>query len=140
MAVQIKRSSVAGTLSLTPLIDVVFLLLIFFLVTSEFEEEERRLDIVLPTATSAVPMVGKPREIVIDVDAEGQVYLRGREMTLERLEELVRAAVDNNPTNQSAVIRADRKASFQPVVSVMDICNRTGVVDYSVTTLEGPQG
>jgi biopolymer transport protein ExbD len=56
------------------------------------------------------------------------------------LEELVRAAVDNNPTNQSAVIRADRKASFQPVVSVMDICNRTGVVDYSVTTLEGPQG
>ena len=52
----IKRSRVASTLSLTPLIDVVFLLLIFFLVTSEFEEEERRLDIVLPTATSAVPM------------------------------------------------------------------------------------
>ena len=51
-----KRSSVASTLSLTPLIDVVFLLLIFFLVTSEFEEEERRLDIVLPSATSAVPM------------------------------------------------------------------------------------
>ena len=45
-----KRSSVASTLSLTPLIDVVFLLLIFFLVTSEFEEEERRLDIVLPSA------------------------------------------------------------------------------------------
>ncbi|MEM6364479.1 MAG: biopolymer transporter ExbD, partial [Planctomycetota bacterium] len=48
MAVEIKRSNVAGTLSLTPLIDVVFLLLIFFLVTSEFEDEERRLDIVLP--------------------------------------------------------------------------------------------
>ena len=66
MAIEIKRSSAAGTLSLTPLIDVVFLLLIFFLVTSEFEDEERRLDIVLPNATSAVPMVGEPREGAID--------------------------------------------------------------------------
>ena len=140
MAVQIKRSSVAGTLSLTPLIDVVFLLLIFFLVTSEFEEEERRLDIVLPTATSAVPMVGKPREIVIDIDEEGEVYMRGQKTTLEDLECLLKASVAQNPTNQSAVIRADRSTSFQPVVSVMDICNRTGISDYSVTTQEGPEG
>jgi len=139
MAVQIKRSSVAGTLSLTPLIDVVFLLLIFFLVTSEFEEEERRLDIVLPTATTAVPMVGKPREIVIDIDQAGEVYLRGQPTTLEELERLLKAAVASNPTNQSAVIRADRGASFQPVVSVMDVCNRTGISDYSVTTMEGPE-
>jgi biopolymer transport protein ExbD len=138
MAVEIKRSSVAGTLSLTPLIDVVFLLLIFFLVTSEFEEEERRLDIVLPTATTAVPMIGKPKEIVIDVDREGELYLRGQKTSLEELERLLKANVAQNPTNQSAVIRADRETSFQPVVSVMDICNRTGIADYSVTTQEGP--
>lgn len=136
MAVQIKRSSVAGTLSLTPLIDVVFLLLIFFLVTSEFEEEERRLDIVLPTATSAVPMVGKPREIIIDINQQGEVFLRGQQTSIEDLEQLLRAAVASNPTNQSAVIRADREASFQPVVSVMDVCNKTGISDYSVTTQE----
>lgn len=140
MTVQIKRSSVAGTLSLTPLIDVVFLLLIFFLVTSEFEEEERRLDIVLPTATSAVPMIGKPREIVIDIDEQGDVYMRGQKTTIEELEGLLKASVAQNPTNQSAVIRADRNTSFQPVVSVMDVCNRTGISDYSVTTQEGPEG
>ncbi|MEM6471836.1 MAG: biopolymer transporter ExbD [Planctomycetota bacterium] len=139
MAVQIKRSSVAGTLSLTPLIDVVFLLLIFFLVTSEFEEEERRLDIVLPTATSAVPMIGKPREIVIDIDSEGVVYLRGQETSIEDLEQQLKASVASNPTNQSAVIRADRQATFQPVVNVMDVCNRSGIADYSVTTQEGPE-
>ncbi|QEG02069.1 biopolymer transport protein ExbD [Stieleria maiorica] len=139
MAVQIKRSSVAGTLSLTPLIDVVFLLLIFFLVTSEFEEEERRLDIVLPTATSAVPMIGKPREIVIDIDKAGEIYLRGQATSLPDLEKLLKASVASNPTNQSAVIRADRESSFQPVVSVMDVCNRSGISDYSVTTLEGPE-
>ena len=139
MAVEIKRSSVAGTLSLTPLIDVVFLLLIFFLVTSEFEEEERRLDIVLPTATSAVPMTGKPKEIVIDIDDQGMVYLGGQATDFDELERLLKSAVAQNPTNQTAVIRADRSTAFQPVVTAMDLCNRTGISDYSVTTQEGPE-
>jgi biopolymer transport protein ExbD len=136
---KIRRSSVASTLSLTPLIDVVFLLLIFFLVTSEFEEEERRLDIVLPTATSAVPMTSKPREVVVDIDSDGVLYLSGRPTELDELHRLLQVAVSNNPTNQTVVIRADRATSFQPVVSVMDVCNRTGVSDYSVTTKEGPE-
>lgn len=132
-----KHSSVASTLSLTPLIDVVFLLLIFFLVTSEFEEEERRLDIVLPSATSATPMISKPREIVVDVDAGGSVYLSGQLTSLTELQRLLRIAVASNPTNQTVVIRADRATSFQPVVSVMDLCNKTGISDYSVTTQDG---
>jgi biopolymer transport protein ExbD len=140
MAIKLKRSTVAGTLSLTPLIDVVFLLLIFFLVTSEFEDEERRLDIVLPNATSAVPMTGQAREIIIDITAEGAIYLRGESTTLTQLEQLLRSAVASNPTNQTAVIRADKETPFQPVVSVMDICNKTGVSDYSVTTQEPPEG
>jgi|SRR6056297_1651075 len=138
MAIDIKRSSVANTLSLTPLIDVVFLLLIFFLVTSEFEDEERRLDIVLPSATSAVPMTSKPREIVVDVDAEGDIFMRGEPTSLDALQRLLQSAVASNPTNQAVVIRADRAAQFQPVVSVMDVCNRTGISDYSVTTQDGP--
>lgn len=140
MAVEIKRSSVASTLSLTPLIDVVFLLLIFFLVTSEFEDEERRLDIVLPSATSAMPMTSKPREVVVDIDSEGVLYLGGQATSLGELQRLLEAAVANNPTQQTVVIRADRETPFQPVVSVMDLCNRTGVRDYSVTTQEGPEG
>ncbi len=139
MAVKIKRSTAAGTLSLTPLIDVVFLLLIFFLVTSEFEEEERRLNIVLPEATSAVPMTGKPREIIVDIDANGKIYLGGQPTSIAELETLLRTAVAENPTDQTAVIRADQASTFQPVVSVMDVCNRTGISDYSVTTQEGPQ-
>ena len=140
MAVQVKRSTVAGTLSLTPLIDVVFLLLIFFLVTSEFEEQERRLDIELPVATSAVPMTSKPREIVVDINSSGEVFLGGKKTSLAVLQDLLTKAVADNPTNQTVVIRADQQSSFQPVVSVMDACNRTGVSDYSVTTTDGPEG
>ncbi len=135
-----KRASVANTLSLTPLIDVVFLLLIFFLVTSEFEEEERRLDILLPTASSAVPMTSKPREIVVDINADGELYLHGQATPLDQLQRLMTLAVSKNPTNQSVVIRADHRTSFQPVVTVMDLCNKTGISNYSVTTKEGLNG
>lgn len=140
MSVQIKRSSAAGTLSLTPLIDVVFLLLIFFLVTSRFDEEERRLPIELPVATSATPMTQKPREVVVDIDREGNLYAGGEAISADGLEALLRRAVANNPTNQTVVIRADAATSFQPVVSVMDLCNRAGVADYLTTTKEGPDG
>ena len=84
-------------------------------------------------------MTSKPREIVIDVNAEGTVFLRGQETSLDELDRLLRIAVTSNPTNQTVVIRADRDSTFQPVVSVMDICNKTGVSDYSVTTQDGPQ-
>ena len=137
---KIKRSTVASTLSLTPLIDVVFLLLIFFLVTSEFEDEERRLNIVLPTATSAVPMTSQPKEVIVDIDQQGALYLNGQQSNLQELEKWLTVAVANNPTNQSVVIRADRATAFQPVVSVMDVCNRTGIRDYTVTTQDGPDG
>jgi biopolymer transport protein ExbD len=139
MALKIKRSSDDANLSLTPLIDVVFLLLIFFLVTSQFENEERRIDIVLPSATSAAPMIGKVREIIIDIDSNGSIFMGGESMTVETLEGVLTEAVADNPTNQTVVIRADRSAEFQPVVSVMDVCNRTGIIDYSVTTQEGPK-
>lgn len=138
MAVSIKRSGVVANLSLTPLIDVVFLLLIFFLVTSRFEEEERRLDIVLPSATSAAPMIHRPREIVVDVDAQGNIYLRGQPTDYEELRRLLASAVVDHPIQQSVIIRADANARFQPVVNVMDLCNQTGIVDYSVTTRDAP--
>ena len=133
---KLTYTSSASTLSLTPLIDVVFLLLIFFLVTSEFENEEKRLNIVLPSATTAVPMISKPREIVIDIDREGTVFLSGQPTSLGELQKLLKVAAASNPTNQSVVIRADRSTAFQPVVNVMDLCNRSGISDYSVTTAD----
>lgn len=138
MAVKIRTSSTTTALSLTPLIDVVFLLLIFFLVTSEFEEEERTLDIELPTATSAIPMVGKPRSIIVDVDQSGDVFVGGNEVGVAELQQLLENAVSRNPAGQSVIIRADYRSQFQPVVSVMDVCNRSGVRDYTVTTKDQP--
>ena len=62
-------------LDLTPMIDVVFQLLIFFLVAAKFEEEERNMPLPLPQASEAMPRLAKPKEIFINVDQAGRILL-----------------------------------------------------------------
>ena len=67
MAVKIKQGRALAALSMTPLIDVVFLLLIFFLVATRFEQEDRELDVVLPSASEAKPMTVAPEELFVNI-------------------------------------------------------------------------
>lgn len=134
MTVRINRGTSLGSLSLTPLIDVVFLLLIFFLVASRFAQEDYELDVMLPSASEAQPLTVEPKELFINIDQHGEYYVDGRVMSPEEVEEVLRQAVANNPVNQSVVIRADRRVPFDYVVTVMNLCNRTGARDYSITT------
>jgi biopolymer transport protein ExbD len=134
MAVKIKKGSALSALSLTPLIDVVFLLLVFFLVTTRFAQEDYELAVVLPSASEAQPLIVEPKELFINIDEQGDYVVDGRIMTRDEVEEVLRQAVTNNPVNQSVVIRADKRVEFDYVVAIMNLCNRTGVRDYSVTT------
>lgn len=134
MAVTIRRSKALDSLNLTPLIDVVFLLLIFFLVATRFAQEDRELPVQLPSASSAMPMTMEPNELVINVDAEGVYTVRGLRIGLEQLEDTVRKAVADNPINQIVVIRADRTVALQAVVTVMDLCTKLKVPSYKIST------
>ena len=127
MAIELKQGRVLGALSLTPLIDVVFLLLIFFLVASRLSQEDRQLDIALPSAANAMPMTVMPQELVVNVDVQGRIYIDGVEIRLPDFEAMIKQRVVDNPTGQSVVIRADRRVQFQAPVDVMDICLKHGV-------------
>jgi biopolymer transport protein ExbD len=133
MAVKIRKGSALSALSLTPLIDVVFLLLVFFLVTTRFAQEDYELQVVLPAASEAQPLIVEPKELFVNIDDHGDYYVDGRVMTAEEVEEILRQAVADNPVHQSVVIRADKRVQFDYVVAVMNLCNRTGVRDFSVT-------
>jgi biopolymer transport protein ExbD len=109
------------------LIDVVFLLLIFFLVASRLSQEDRQLDIALPSAANAVPMTVLPQELVVNVDVQGRIYIDGVQIGLQQFDKMIRQRVVDNPTGQSVVIRADRRVPFQAPVDVMDICLKHGV-------------
>jgi biopolymer transport protein ExbD len=137
MAVQVKSSQALSALNLTPLIDVVFLLLVLFLVASRLSEEDRKLDVVLPSAGSAQPMTAEPREIIVSVDQAGKFFLDAKMVSEQELKRILERAVADNPAQQSVIIRGDRRAAFQYVVTIMDLCNQAGVTNYSVTTAEG---
>jgi len=134
MPVQIKKSAALSQLSMTPLIDVVFLLLIFFLVATRFAEEERELDLLLPDASAAEPLTSKPRELFINIDEEGQYYVSGQILEIEELHPILEAAYVNNPGRASVVIRADRRVRLDPVVAAIDACKRAKIRDYRLTT------
>lgn len=134
MAVKIRKGTALSSLSLTPLIDVVFLLLVFFLVTTRFAQEDYELDVVLPAASEAQPLIAEPRELFVNIDQHGDYVVDGRVMTRDEVADVLRRAVANNPVNQSVIIRADRRVQFDYVVAIMNLCNRVGVRDYSVTT------
>ena len=135
MTVQFKRGQVVSALSLTPLIDVVFLLLIFFLVASRLSQEDRELDIPLPSAANAMPMTVVPQELVVNIDQAGDMYINGQVVDSAQFETLLRQAIADNPLGQEVIIRADRRVALQTPVNVMDTCLKCGA-PYSLSIAE----
>ena len=135
MAVRLKTNSSFWVINLTPLIDVIFLLLIFFLVAARLDQSERQMDVPLPSAASALPMVSEPNELVVNIDQTGNYIVSGNRLDADGVERAIRQALADNPTNLAVMIRAHRAVEFQVPVTVMDICLRCNA-GYSVSIAE----
>ena len=139
MAVHIRKSRVLESISLTPLIDVVFLLLVFFLVATRFAEEDRQLDIKLPTAGDAQPLAMKPDGIELNIDEVGTYYLgAGRALSAAEVEQALAVAAVNNPLSQTVVIRAHQGCRWNDVARAMSICYRAGLKDVKTSVEDRP--
>lgn len=134
MAVRIKQGTSLGVLNMTPLIDVVFQLLLFFLVATRFAAEDRELDVMLPAASEAKPLIAQPRELFVNIDHQGQYFIQGKIVSGDEVEHILRQAAVDNPANQSVIIRADRRVQLDAAVFVMNACNKAGIFDYTLTT------
>jgi len=131
-----KEADFRVSIELMPLIDMVFLLLIFFLVATTFHQEEREMQIALPVANAAGPMSANLREIIINVDREGHIIVGGRTIAPDELRELVEGRVKVNP-EQKVAVRGDRGTAYANVVCVLDICKAAGIQQpYLDTILE----
>lgn len=120
-------------IDLTPVIDVVFLLLIFFLVATRYDQEERELDVILPEVTQAQPLSMTP-ELVINVLRDGTYRVVQAEYRDDQLMALIAEAHRNNP-HQSALIRGDGETALKHAVRVMGFCNEVGM-DYRIAALQ----
>ena len=116
-------------LDLTPLIDVVFLLLIFFMVSTVFVDFKRRMDISLPSSKSSLSD-SQPKVIKIEVTFDKQIFLNGKKVKLGGLE-LAIAKIDSGKKN-AAIIRADKNLPYGDVIKIMGMLQSARILDISV--------
>jgi biopolymer transport protein ExbD len=138
MAIKINKGRGMMQLPVVPLVDTLFNLLIFFLVATKVAEAERELDVLLPEASEAQPLSSRPREMIINMDKDGNYFLTNRQVTLHQLDQILKAASVNNPGRASVVIRADRRCRWEFVVAAINSCKKARIRDYRVTTRDPP--
>ena len=119
-------------LNLTPMIDVVFLLIIFFMAASKFAEVEADIELRLPEVTAAGPMSSAPKQRVVTVEQDGGLQLDGVAITLEGLTSQLSAAHQEYP-QLSVVIRGDAASAFQHVASALAACKDAQISDLGIT-------
>ena len=123
-----------GVPNMMPLIDVVFLLLIFFLMASRFEREEREMKVALPEVAEAQPLA-MTQELVINITSEGKYVVAQHEYTEDQLGAMLEQARKNNP-HQTVLIRGDGRAAWKYGVRVMGLCNKAKIENYRVAVLQ----
>ncbi|SFJ07229.1 ExbD/TolR family protein [Planctomicrobium piriforme] len=114
------------TLILTPMVDIVMLIMIFFMVSTEFRRRESQYEIQLPKVTDAKPLTPLPDELVVNVTDDGTIYIGTEKKTIEELEAEIRAAHERY-AEQVVVIRGDGEGRYQNVMTVLNLCKRTGI-------------
>lgn len=133
MLIQAEEANNTISIELTPMIDMVFLLLIFFLVATTFRQEEREMQIALPFAASAAPISSILQDLIINIDHEGKIVLGGRTLNADELRTVVISAVEKNP-EQKITVRGDRGTAYANIVTVLDICKEAGIQEPFLDT------
>lgn len=121
-------------LNITPLIDVVFLLLIFFMVSTTFERESE-INITLPEASKELTEA-KPDAISVAIDSRSRIYVNGRALINSQLSTIKQAIYEalGNLTDVPIIISADAETNHQSVVKVMDAARQLGLVRITFAT------
>lgn len=127
-------------IGLIALIDCIFFLLMFFMVATTFKQQEgqreqRQLPIVLPQSEAALRGMGAaPQEpLVIGIDARGNLFVDEQPVSVQALHDRLRAVARTNP-GRAVRIEGDRRASYQQVVHVLDLCGFEGLTQVSLRT------
>ena len=131
MALRTSASEELPSINLTPMIDVVFLLIIFFMVGTQFNEQERQIEVSIPNAGELNTMLAPPPRREIAVTAEGAILLDQQQFSVDELTARLKSMRLQFP-DLRVVVRADGRAEHQAVAAVYGAVSRAGVADMSI--------
>jgi biopolymer transport protein ExbD len=120
-------------IQLAPLVDVLLLLLIFFLLTWNAARNENELDVKVPKASAAKEKTSPIGDVVVNVKADGNVVVNRRTLSAAELSELLKSLVQLN-ADQAVVIRGDEAGAYKNIISVLNICSEAGVTNVAFAT------
>jgi len=128
-----RNSSEDASINLTPMIDVVFLLVIFFMVGSKFRDADSRVDVNVPAAGRMRAMSRVPDERVVSVDASGNVTLDDKPMTTDEVTETLRGQQAAYPALRVAV-RGDADVKHSRMMEVLHAVRSSGVKQIGMSS------
>lgn len=128
-----KNRSKAPQLALTSMLDVIFLLLCFFVTVSVFSQWESEISIKLPSASTAEEPDRLPGEIIVNLDKEGKVMVNGTALSLNDLRGRLAKVAKFYP-DQAVIIRADREVRYEHLVEIIDTCREASIWNFSFAT------
>ena len=133
MKFQSQFGSERTGIQLAPMIDVVFLLLIFFIVLWNYARFETEIDISVPAASAGENPERTIGEIVVNVKKEGGIIIEGIERTELETLEMFKSIVAAYP-DQALILRGDKEASFDHIVRVLNLCKEANIWNISFAT------
>ncbi len=119
-------------LNMTPMIDIVFLLIIFFMVGTKFTELERKIGLRVPEVTDKGALTAAPQRRIINVFRDGTVTLDRVPVTLDELTSQL-AAARSQYSDLGVLVRGDAQGEFQLVASVLNACKQAGIRDLGIS-------
>ena len=123
------------TLAMTSMLDVIFLLLCFFVTVSVFSQWESEVTIALPGAETATEPERLPGEIIINLAEDGSIKVNGASLTVEDLGSRLKKVSKFFP-GQPVIIRADKAVKYEKLMSVIDTCRGADVWNFSLAVQE----
>jgi biopolymer transport protein ExbD len=131
--VKIRRTDESGSdsINITSLLDVMFILIIFFLATTTFQEEERDIKVNLPESIEGKALSSVTKLLVINVRKNGTYLLGAEEVDVSQLQQKLAAAAESDP-EQKVLVRGDREALHGYVAAAVAMCRRAGVREANI--------
>ncbi|MDG2382975.1 MAG: biopolymer transporter ExbD [Pirellulaceae bacterium] len=120
------------TLNLTPMIDIVFLLIIFFMVGTKFAELEQTVPLEVPSVGEVGALTPAPEKRIINVYNDGSIVLDRQTMSIDELKTKLTTATEQYP-NLGIIVRGDAQGAFQNVASVLSACRHSGIDDMAIS-------